>query len=85
MKYIYVFTLNSVDLEWKIIYVGSASNESYDQVLDSVLVGPVPQGRHRFVFQVQTHHKGVIYSPVCTFFRLIVQTHQRFLQKMLLV
>ena len=80
-----MFTLNSVDLEWKIIYVGSASNESYDQVLDSVLVGPVPQGRHRFVFQVQTHHKSVIYSPMSTFFRLIVQIHQRFLQKMSLV
>ena len=41
-----------VDLEWKIIYVGSAENTDYDQVLDSVLVGPVPAGRHMFVFQV---------------------------------
>lgn len=41
-----------VDLEWKIIYVGSAESEEYDQVLDSVLVGPVPAGRHMFVFQV---------------------------------
>ena len=40
------------DLEWKVIYVGSASTETYDQTLDSVLVGPVPAGRHRFVFQV---------------------------------
>lgn len=40
------------DLEWKIIYVGSAESEEYDQVLDSVLVGPVPAGRHMFVFQV---------------------------------
>lgn len=38
-------------MEWKIIYVGSASSESHDQVLDSVFVGPVPAGRHRFVFQ----------------------------------
>lgn len=42
------------DLEWKIIYVGSAESEEYDQVLDSVLVGPVPAGRHMFVFQVST-------------------------------
>ena len=42
-----------IDLEWKIIYVGSASSESYDQVLDSVLVGPVPVGRHKFLFQVR--------------------------------
>ncbi|KAL4648735.1 histone chaperone asf1b-A-like [Arapaima gigas] len=39
------------DLEWKIIYVGSAESEEYDQTLDSVLVGPVPAGRHMFVFQ----------------------------------
>lgn len=39
------------DLEWKMTYVGSAESESYDQVLDSVLVGPVPVGVNRFVFQ----------------------------------
>lgn len=39
------------DLEWKIIYVGSAESEDYDQVLDSVFVGPIPEGRHMFVFQ----------------------------------
>jgi histone chaperone ASF1 len=39
------------DLEFKIIYVGSASSKDHDQVLDSVLVGPVPAGRHMFVFQ----------------------------------
>lgn len=32
--------------------MGSAESEEYDQVLDSVLVGPVPAGRHMFVFQV---------------------------------
>ena len=35
------------------MYVGSASSEAHDQTLDSVLVGPVPAGRHRFVFQVR--------------------------------
>lgn len=39
------------DLEWKIIYVGSAESETYDQVLDTVYVGPIPEGRHMFVFQ----------------------------------
>eukprot|EP00216_Chloropicon_sp_CCMP2111_P003509 CAMPEP_0198240164 /NCGR_PEP_ID=MMETSP1446-20131203/5360_1 /TAXON_ID=1461542 ORGANISM="Unidentified sp, Strain CCMP2111" /NCGR_SAMPLE_ID=MMETSP1446 /ASSEMBLY_ACC=CAM_ASM_001112 /LENGTH=175 /DNA_ID=CAMNT_0043922861 /DNA_START=262 /DNA_END=789 /DNA_ORIENTATION=- len=39
------------DLEWKLIYVGSAESEKYDQVLDSVLVGPVYAGGYRFVFQ----------------------------------
>ncbi|KAI9913788.1 hypothetical protein PsorP6_005284 [Peronosclerospora sorghi] len=39
------------DLEWKITYVGSAEDESRDQVLEEVLVGPVPVGTNRFVFQ----------------------------------
>lgn len=39
------------DLEWKIIYVGSAESEEYDQLLDTVYVGPIPEGRHMFVFQ----------------------------------
>lgn len=42
-----------VDLEWKVIYVGSAENADLDQVLDTVLVGPVPAGKHMFVFQVK--------------------------------
>ena len=44
---------NSTDLEWKLTYVGSAESEKYDQVLDSVLVGPVFPGQYRFVFQVR--------------------------------
>ncbi|XP_010552129.1 PREDICTED: histone chaperone ASF1B [Tarenaya hassleriana] len=40
------------DLEWKLIYVGSAEDETYDQLLESVLVGPVNVGNYRFVFQV---------------------------------
>ncbi|XP_050403004.1 histone chaperone asf1b-B [Patella vulgata] len=39
------------DLEWKLIYVGSAETEEHDQVLETVFVGPVPGGRHMFVFQ----------------------------------
>lgn len=42
------------DLEWRIIYVGSAESEEYDQVLDTVFVGPVPEGRHMFVFQANS-------------------------------
>lgn len=41
------------DLEWKMIYVGSAESEEFDQVLDSVFVGPIPEGKHMFVFQVR--------------------------------
>lgn len=39
------------DLEWRVTYVGSADSESFDQVLDSVLVGPVPLGTNRFLFE----------------------------------
>ncbi|KAJ8681838.1 hypothetical protein QAD02_017630 [Eretmocerus hayati] len=39
------------DLEWKMIYVGCAESEEYDQVLDTIYVGPIPEGRHMFVFQ----------------------------------
>ncbi|CAL1545231.1 unnamed protein product [Lymnaea stagnalis] len=39
------------DLEWRIIYVGSAESMEYDQVLDTILVGPVPGGKHMFVFE----------------------------------
>ncbi|CAG8541691.1 977_t:CDS:2 [Ambispora gerdemannii] len=40
------------DLEWKVIYVGSPESEEYDQVLDSIMVGPVPAGINKFLFQV---------------------------------
>merc|ERR1712154_267654 len=39
------------ELEWKLVYVGSADNESNDQELDSILVGPVRVGKNRFSFE----------------------------------
>ena len=39
------------DLEWKLTYVGSAESDAHDQVLDTVLVGPVGVGSYKFVFQ----------------------------------
>jgi histone chaperone ASF1 len=38
-------------LEWKLTYVGSAEDDAHDQVLDTVLVGPVGVGSYKFVFQ----------------------------------
>ncbi|KAK2079592.1 hypothetical protein QBZ16_001987 [Prototheca wickerhamii] len=40
-----------MNLEWRLTYVGSAESEKYDQVLDTVFVGPVAPGQYRFVFQ----------------------------------
>lgn len=49
--------------------MGSAESEEYDQVLDSVLVGPVPAGRHMFVFQVSKRLSDLTVplsdEPVC--------------------
>jgi len=39
------------ELEWKLIYVGSADCEQNDQELDSILVGPVRVGKNRFKFE----------------------------------
>lgn len=41
-----------IDLEFKLIYVGSAETETHDQVLESLLVGPVPVGVNKFVLEV---------------------------------
>ena len=39
------------DLEWKIVYVGSAEDQGRDQVLEEVMVGPVPLGTSKFVLE----------------------------------
>eukprot|EP00536_Pseudo-nitzschia_multiseries_P015451 jgi/Psemu1/320863/estExt_fgenesh1_pm.C_8900001 len=39
------------DLEWKVLYVGSAQDAAKDQILDEILVGPVPVGVNKFVLQ----------------------------------
>ena len=39
-----------VDLEWKLTYVGSPDSTKHDQVLDSIMVGPIPVGVNRFQF-----------------------------------
>eukprot|EP00040_Diaphanoeca_grandis_P021488 m.114527 g.114527 ORF g.114527 m.114527 type:complete len:166 (-) comp28358_c0_seq1:164-661(-) len=41
------------DIEWKLIYVGSADDAKYDQELDSILVGPIPVGLNKFVFEAK--------------------------------
>jgi len=41
------------DLEWKVVYVGSAENSDHDQMLDEILVGPVPVGVNKFILQAE--------------------------------
>ena len=45
------FLHTHTDLEWKVLYVGSAHDAQYDQILDEILVGPVPVGLNKFVLQ----------------------------------
>ncbi|KIN01071.1 hypothetical protein OIDMADRAFT_123368 [Oidiodendron maius Zn] len=39
------------DLEWKLTYVGSATSSEHDQDLDTLLVGPIPVGVNKFIFE----------------------------------
>lgn len=39
------------DLEWKVLYVGSAEDTTHDQVLDEILLGPIPVGVNKFILQ----------------------------------
>mmetsp|Transcript_25248 Transcript_25248/g.76608 ORF Transcript_25248/g.76608 Transcript_25248/m.76608 type:complete len:85 (-) Transcript_25248:496-750(-) len=41
----------SEDIEWKLIYVGSAESDEHDQELDSILVGPMQASAYKIVFQ----------------------------------
>lgn len=50
----------SQDIEWKVIYVGSAENSSFDQVLDEIMVGPVPIGINKFVLQTDAPDPSLI-------------------------
>lgn len=57
------------ELEWKLVYVGSADNEDNDQELDSILVGPVRVGKNRFTFTVNNIIQICPYYP---YIRLLV-------------
>lgn len=48
------------DLEWKVIYVGSAEDTRYDQVLEEVDVGPIPVGVNKFVLTAESPDPATI-------------------------
>ena len=48
------------DLEWTLTYVGSAESNKHDQVLDSVAVGPVIRGTHKFILQADPPNPELI-------------------------
>ena len=41
---------NGQDLEWKLVYVGSAKSNDHDQVLDSIDIGPLSPSTVKFIF-----------------------------------
>ncbi len=49
-----------IDLEWKVVYVGSAEDSKRDQNLEEVMVGPVAAGLHRFVLQAEAPNTQMI-------------------------
>lgn len=48
------------DVEWRVIYVGSAYDPSKDQTLESVVVGPIQQGIHSFTLDVPAPNPAII-------------------------
>lgn len=48
------------DLEWKVVYVGSAESSTHDQTLDEILVGPVPVGINKFILQADAPDPSTI-------------------------
>jgi len=52
----------SDDLEWKVTYVGSSETKKYDQVITSILVGPVMVGTNKFVLETDVPNTDLIPS-----------------------
>lgn len=48
------------DIEWKVIYVGSAEDETRDQELDAVLLPADNTGRFKFVLEVDAPKHSLI-------------------------
>ncbi|KNE59283.1 hypothetical protein AMAG_03590 [Allomyces macrogynus ATCC 38327] len=48
------------DLDFKVVYVSSGTNEDKDQVLESVSVGPIPIGINKFVLEAPPPNPSAI-------------------------
>ena len=52
-------------MEWKVIYVGSAESQEHDQILEEVMVGPVPVGVNTFVLQAPAaNHEAIPHDDI---------------------
>eukprot|EP00540_Astrosyne_radiata_P011606 CAMPEP_0116825762 /NCGR_PEP_ID=MMETSP0418-20121206/2154_1 /TAXON_ID=1158023 /ORGANISM="Astrosyne radiata, Strain 13vi08-1A" /LENGTH=208 /DNA_ID=CAMNT_0004454323 /DNA_START=1280 /DNA_END=1906 /DNA_ORIENTATION=+ len=52
------------DLEWRVLYVGHAQDQTKDLVLDEILVGPVPVGINKFVLQADAPDPSQLEEPL---------------------
>lgn len=57
-----------LDIEFKVVYVGSANGAEHDQILESVMVGPVPVGVSKFLLEVP-----LILLDLLTIYRLLLR------------
>uniref|UniRef100_A0A914EA07 Anti-silencing function protein 1 n=1 Tax=Acrobeloides nanus TaxID=290746 RepID=A0A914EA07_9BILA len=57
---IQIFYQKVHNLEWELIYVGSSETPDKDQLLDSVVVGPINEGRHKFIFEADPPNPDLI-------------------------
>jgi hypothetical protein len=51
-----------IEIEWKLIYIGSAKDEKYDQVLDTFTMGPLEPGVMQFTLEVEILF--ILYGPL---------------------
>lgn len=66
------------DVEWRLVYVGSAEDEKLDQVLDDVLVGPIPRGVHKFLFEAPgPDFKAIPRSEIVGLTVVLITCHYR--------
>jgi len=47
-----IFIIFNLDIEWKLTYVGSANDKKYDQLLETIEIGPLQTGAMKFIFEV---------------------------------
>ena len=48
------------EVEWRLTYVGSPESSAHDQLLDSVLVGPMAPGAYQILFQADPPDMSLI-------------------------
>lgn len=52
-----VFEYLKEEVEWELVFVANDGKEERDQILDSVVIGPIRDGRHKFVFEAPAPDK----------------------------